>query len=1329
MTDQVTANLDHWKRKLLDLSKRNRLLNFKPSKVSTVAVVDELPAEVFRILAVGRKSMKFLPTDEPDDETEVDATGEAEQLEEFERFTAPTEIAEAADRHVDTWLQTRLATAKLDHSLRRITDQAASVLEEQGVNTLFLALGMLHWYEADDSDELRRAPLLLLPVSLTRRAAGATYSLSAGEDDPVLNPALAEYLRGSLGIKLPDLPEVTEEYDPSPLFAEIAEAVAKQKRWRVTNEIVLGLFSFQKFVMFKDLEKNRDAFAAHRLIAQLATRKSAAGFGLPEDVAHMRLDEEFPPEETFQVVDADSSQLRAVAAVAKGHDLVMQGPPGTGKSQTITNLIAHTLASGKSILFVSEKMAALQVVYGRLKAAGLGDFCLELHSGKANKRAFINEVARSLDNSLVATNGGGLGLERLGAVRRQLTEYAAAVHAPEMPLGLSPFQAYGALGAVEGAVMLRLRSPVDAVSDAQYAEAKLHLGDLAAAAASLGDPKRHPWRNTTRTYYSADDRTDLEEQLDALLAQCDAFLRLAPQVERELGLPALATLADAELASVVAGVLERSPGAALDVLQSDAWNSPPPQAMHLVALGKGAVAGKQCALGRFRPAVLERDHEADTAIVERLHRKLFRILSEDYRRVRKAWLGYRLPGYSGTLGAQVEHMRAVDRTRRDLAELAAADSGARQLFGSLWIGEGSDWGALGRYVEWVVEFRSACVRHGLKAEAAQRASRAHPDVTTARTLAGHAAEIATRLRAVGALVGWPEGYLLDSTVEEVSERAFALHGNFGSYTLWAAFHNARQAVAKSVAGDALEVAEGAAVSHGDLPAAFERAFLQRWLDDLVRRRPALVDFHVLTHEQRVAEFQDLDRRVLKDNRTALVARQRSGVQERLRELRESAGMKFLRGQMNRQRGHAALRRTLHEAHEPIKAIKPCFMMSPLTVAQFLNPQDHVFDLVVFDEASQLTAEDAVGAVVRGRQLVVVGDPKQLPPTSFFAVQSGQIEAEQGENGEPLIEDMESILEQFMAAGLATTRLRWHYRSKHESLIAFSNINFYDAELHTFPSADTDTRDRGLQFIHVPDGLYEGAGLNRAEARRVADAVVEFAREQLRKPEENDRQTLGVGTFNLRQQIAIQDELEARRRQDQSLEPFFAPRAEGAFFVKNLENIQGDDRDVILLSVTYAKGIDGKLRHNFGPINGENGWRRLNVLTTRARLRMRVFSSMRCDDIDLTRTQAAGARYLKDFLRFAERGQLTGATVDGGAKTESPFEYGLCQELTRRGLRLVSQVGVAGYRIDIGVLDDVVEGRFICGVECDGAAYHSAESARDRDRLRQQVLEGLGWTLH
>ena len=1327
MTSQlVDANLDHWKRKLLDLSKRNRLLNFKPSRVSTITVVDELPAAVFRILAGNGQQMRFRPADRPGEE--AGATGADEELEDFERFTPPADGAAPAERHNDTWLQTRLEAAKLDHNLRRIADQAASVLEEQGISTLFLALGMLHWYEADDSDERRRAPLLMLPVRLSRRSAGAAYTVAVGDDDAVLNPALVEFLRSSFGIKLPELPEVTDEYDPTPLMAQIAETVASQRRWEVTNEIVLGLFSFQKFVMFKDLERHRDTFAAHRLIDLLATRKGAGGFGLPDDVTGMRLDEEFPPEETFQVVDADSSQQRAIAAVARGHDLVMQGPPGTGKSQTITNLVAHALAAGKSVLFVSEKMAALQVVYGRLKAAGLGDFCLELHSGKANKRAVMSEIARSLDNSLVAADGAGAHGGRLQEVRQRLTDYAAAVHTPEPPLGLTPYQAYGILASLGDAASLRLRRPVDAVSDTQLADAKRRMGDLAAAAAAIGDPTRHPWRDTTRTYFTADDRADLEDALDGLLAECDAFLRVAPQAQQELGLPELTTLAHAERATMVADLLERSPGATLDVLQSDAWNSPPPEAQRIVALGRRATEGMGRALERFHPGVLERDHEADAAVIERMHRKLFRMLSGDYRRVRKAWLGWRVPGYKGTLGEQAAHMRAVDHVRGDGAALGAADGEARQLFGSLWHGPESDWDALGRYVDWVVEFRSACVRHGLASEAAQRGSRPHPDMTITRTLAGHAAGIATRLGAVGGLVGWPAGYLRDAAVEEISERAFALRGNLGLYTLWATFYAAREAVLASAAGEALEAGEAAGIAYGDLPAAFERAFLQKWLDGLVLRRPVLVDFQVVAHEQRLAEFRDLDRAVLRANRSALVARQRAGVQERLRALRDTSGMQYLRGQMTRQRGHAALRRTLREAHAPIKAIKPCFMMSPLTVAQFLDPQEHVFDLVVFDEASQLTAEDAVGAVVRGKQLVVVGDQKQLPPTTFFAVQSGQVEAEQGENGEPLVEDLESILEQFMSAGLPTTRLRWHYRSKHESLIAFSNVNFYDSELHTFPSADTDTRERGLQFIYVPDGLYEGAGLNRAEARRVADAVVEFAREQLGKPEE-DRLTLGVGTFNLRQQIAIQDELEGRRRQDPSLEAFFAPRDEGAFFVKNLENIQGDDRDVIFLSVTYAKGIDGKLRHNFGPINGDNGWRRLNVLTTRARLRMRVYSSMHGEDIDPTKTQAAGARYLRDFLQFAERGQLVGAVVERGAETESPFEYGLFRELSRRGLRLVPQVGVAGYRIDLGVLDDEVQGRFICGIECDGAAYHAAESARDRDRLRQQVLEGLGWTLH
>jgi very-short-patch-repair endonuclease len=1367
---RVEQNLEGWKRKLLDLSKRNRLLHFRPTKVSTVTVVDELPVEVFRQLYLDGRAMRFRPAPDraaaaaPAGNGAPDLWDDADGEEIVEALLPPPEDEPAGEgrparRHTDDWLQTTLTADRLNHSLRRIADQAQLTREEQGVNTLFLSVGMLHFYEAEASTDLRRAPLLLVPVTLERSSARSAYTLRATDDEALVNPALAEYLRREFGVQLPELPdlETGQDYDPAEWFGRLGGAIERFPRWRVADEIHLGLLSFQKFVMYKDLERHRDAFAAHRLIRQLATR-SGRHMGLPADVQGLDLDREHPPESTAQVVDADSSQLRAIAAVARGHDLVLEGPPGTGKSQTITNLIARTLGEGKTVLFVAEKMAALQVVYGRLKGAGLGDFCLEMHAQKANKRSVVQELGRSLDASLASVRGNGSVAPRLQAVRRQLTEYAEAVHTAEEPLGLSPYRGYGRLAGLQDAPVVRLRRRADDLSLEQVEDAVRALRELAAAAGAVGDPTTHPWRDTTRTFYPTETHAEIEELLAGLGPKLRESIELAREVEAAFGLPPIRTLADVRRAADIAEVLGRSPGAPAAVLTSDAWNTAPPLALPLVETGRRAAGRRAEALSRFDPAALDRDHAAEIAVVERLHGAWWRMMSGDFRRVRKAWLALRRPGYGATLAEQAAHLREVDALRRDQAVLRENDAAARALFGSSWNGEESDWDGLTDYILWVVEFRSLCVEHGLREEAARAAVRPQPDLSRVEALQALAREAESLARSLEERVGWPMGYLSggsealtprppppprreacglppargegEGPAQREGVRALAdalarveeLDRGFGAYGPWTAYAGAAAKVAAGPAAELVGPALAGEVAFDDLPAAFERAFFQKWLDAVVERRPALLGFHGLTHEQRVAEFRELDRRVLQENRDGLVNRLRERVQRRLLEPDVAPDMTFLRGQLARSRGHAPLRRTLHEAHRAIKAIKPCFMMSPLTVAQFLDPAEHTFDLVVFDEASQLPAEDAVGAVVRGRQLVVVGDPKQLPPTNFFAVQSGQVEPEIGEDGQPLFDDMESVLEEYMAAGIPKSRLRWHYRSQHESLIAFSNVNFYDAELFTFPSADTDRRSRGLQFVHVADGVYEGAGLNRVEAHRVADAVVEHIRTV-------PHLSLGVGTFNLRQQIAIQDELELRRRQDPSIEPFFAPRDEGGFFVKNLENIQGDDRDVILLSVTYAKGPDGRLRHNFGPINGENGWRRLNVLTTRSRLRMRVFSSMLGDEINLQQTSAVGARYLREFLLFAERGQLASITVDTAARTESPFEREVFQALTRRGLQVVPQVGVAGYRIDLGVLDDEVDGRFVCGIECDGAAYHSAETARDRDRLRQQVLEGLGWTIH
>jgi very-short-patch-repair endonuclease len=1432
---RIGAALDAWKRKLLDLTKRNRALNFRMTRASTVAVRDEQPAEVFRRLYLAEKSMRFqaaeppTPPAAPGASPAADATSAApspiraslpavaadtsaapdalagsstsdvsaspestasasteatpalaspqsaasaspeaapsstdtdvvasteiadaspsiepvaasdgdeaqvgfDDLEDEDGGAAafaPYEVSSLAEKHRDDVLLTTSPADKLDIQLRRIDEQARETREEQGVNALFLALGMLHYTEAKDSEQVFRAPLVLLPVALARTSAGAGYTLSATDDDYIVNPALAEYLKRTFGLTLPELPDpasIPDDYDLQQFLAAVADAVKAQAGWQVTTEIYLGLFAFQKFVMYKDLDGNSAAFGGHRLVRQLVTRKGGDLSLLPDDVRDMDLDEAFPPESSAQVVDADSSQLRAIAAVSRGHDLVLEGPPGTGKSQTITNLIAQALHAGMSVLFVAEKMAALSVVHERLVRAGLGDFCLELHSSKANKRAVVKEIARSLDASLQRPRPGESVAGRLPGVRGTLTEYAAAVHTPYGPAGFTPYRGFGELLALREAPRVKLEASIAGVTRAQFEDAARGLEDLAKAAAETGDVRNHPWRDSRRTLWSEDDldvARDLVRDLRGRLAETAGH---AESVQAAFNLPPLRTFADVDTAVRVAAVLARSPGAPLGVLTSDAWTAPPPQALEIIERGKHVRDLDRRISHWFNKDVFQQEHAADAQYMEEKESSPFRFLnflSGRHRAVKRRWMGYRQSAYTGSLLEQAAEMRKADELRRERDALTAADATGRELFGGLWQGERSDWDALDGYVKWVVEFRCLCVQHKLADETAALAVKAAPDVSLADALRTSSEGAARALDGLRALAQWPETYLAEAPLAEIAERAAALEAGLPLAPRWAAFELVRARAAAGLAGELLAPAFAGELAWDDLPRAFRRAFHQKWVSAAVQEREPLKQFATLSHEQRVAEFRTLDQAVLAENRDALVGRLRDAVQARLREPAAKEAMPFLQTQMARERRHAPLRRTLQQSGAAIRAIKPCFMMSPLTVAQLLDGGNPSFDVVIFDEASQLPSEDAVGAIVRGRRLVVVGDPKQLPPTNFFSVMSGQADAELAEDGTPMVEDSESVLEEFMGAGVPRTRLRWHYRSTHESLITFSNVSFYEADLHTFPSVETASHAAGLAFEHVADGVYEGKGLNIVEARRVVDAVIRHAREY---PEIS----LGVGTFNLRQQLAIQDELELRRRQDPSLEPFFGRDRPEPFFVKNLENIQGDERDVIFLSVTYAKNRDGKLRYNFGPINGENGWRRLNVLTTRARRRMVVFSSMKGDDINPATATSRGPALLREFLLFAERGQLQSVTATVAADAESLFEQQVMEELMRRGVRVQPQVGAAGYRIDMAVVDEDAPGRFVCGIECDGVSYHASETARDRDRLRQQVLEARGWHIH
>ena len=428
---------------------------------------------------------------------------------------------------------------------------------------------------------------------------------------------------------------------------------------------------------------------------------------------------------------------------------------------------------------------------------------------------------------------------------------------------------------------------------------------------------------------------------------------------------------------------------------------------------------------------------------------------------------------------------------------------------------------------------------------------------------------------------------------------------------------------------------------------------------------------------------------------------------------------ILRHEMTKKKQHLPLRELMTSIPTALTKLTPCLLMSPLSIAQYLAADATTFDLVVFDEASQIPVWDAIGAIARGRQVVMVGDPKQLPPTNFFA----RADSSDDDNTDG---DLESILDECMGANLPTMNLAWHYRSRHESLIAFSNHRYYGGSLVTFPSPVTN--DRAVSFHHV-EGVYEkgGARINKPEAKAlVADLVG-----RLKSPEfRASKLTVGVVTFNGEQQRLIEDLLDDARREDPSLESYFAEVELEPVFVKNLESVQGDERDVMYFSITYGPDIGGAVSMNFGPMNRDGGERRLNVAITRARHELRVFSSLKAEKMDLNRTQARGVRDLKHFLEFAERGTVALAEATSGSlgEFESPFEEAVATALTSKGWELQTQIGASSFRVDLAVVHPDAKGIYLTGIECDGATYHRSATARDRDMLREQVLRGLGWEI-
>jgi hypothetical protein len=503
---------------------------------------------------------------------------------------------------------------------------------------------------------------------------------------------------------------------------------------------------------------------------------------------------------------------------------------------------------------------------------------------------------------------------------------------------------------------------------------------------------------------------------------------------------------------------------------------------------------------------------------------------------------------------------------------------------------------------------------------------------------------------------------------------------------------------------------------------FQKAIYQGLLDMVFKEDPALEAFRGKDHEQLIKDFQELDTRYINLTAKRVIDIANDQKPQGVFVQAPDSEITILMREAAKKRRHMPLRNLFERIPNLIRRLKPCMMMSPISVSQFLIPGGLHFDLVVFDEASQIYTEDAVGSIYRGDQLVVAGDPKQLPPTPFF--QYTLDEDFDWDEDSYEFDVFDSVLDECMSIGLPVQMLRWHYRSKHDSLISFSNERFYNGNLVLFPASSMGSEDLGLEFVYVKDGLYERGG--RRNNPREADVVADLVFEHFEK---NPEKTLGVVTFSISQMNTVQDAVENRLRERPKFEKFFVEDRMNGFFVKNLENVQGDERDVMIFSVGYGYDEHNRITMNFGPLNKQGGERRLNVAITRARERVILVSSIKYDDIRLNSTKAQGVHSLHHYLRYAERRPKNLTNDVTREMYSSPLELDVAEEIEQMGYKAVPLVGSSSFRVDIGVIDPEEPDRFLLGVMCDGDNYRSANTSRDRDRLRIQVLESLGWNIH
>jgi len=1479
---EFKIRLEQTRKKLLDLTKRNKLINYKrPTRGRFLTIIDESPEFIYQYLVFSEKTLTFKPIPEPkkseryikleltinhlenhdyyllyrksqtshkrfikkynfkwklDSSTpliyissykkldkfskalkiyrekkdnnraklleisdEIDRLKiELTQLEEFEYrdvakvakkmgFNISKEMPEIDfidsdidKKHSDLYLQTLHFPLELEKILHKIDLNSRTVMQESGSNMLYLVLGLLEWREKNSTTTLK-SPLITVPIHLQRGKFNKIYNtyeykISYNGDLIAINESLSEKLKIDFNITLPTL---TENMSFNNYLYEVKKICSIDNSWKIRQEISLDFLQFGKILMYKDLNPRywiEESLENNQILNDLflANNRNPITYSPKE----YNIDQHHIAKDIPLVLDADSSQHSAIVDVMMGKNVVIEGPPGTGKSQIIANLIATLIGSGKSVLFVSEKLVALEVVYQRLEKIGLGNFCLELHSHKSEKRKVLKNIKERIDSKYEPVKHLDSHKQKLNQKRIKLYKYLDELHQNCGATNKSYFEIFWLLeGYRDSEKYLKIKiKNADELNSFSLDNCVETLEKYKKFHENY-DFKNHFWigfelhqfnfnnidkviilLNELHNRYQDIDNSfkvlDIEtkdeikqtnnlikfrEEFDNLkikpyfsFAQIDEYRAihrtLNAYIETYKKFSLLSDFENIKTSDIIdslkpaLGILKQ-----LSMFETDLKDDIKSYYNFIEESEKNYKKFNEIAertvehFDKFAIYQKNVDSLLNIAlVVNRRRGSIFRFFFGEYRKAINEFeyiLKEPLPKDNSKwiLFLRDLNLHALNRDNQFKLRYnlkVRIDVFLRNIK------------KMYKLIDSTVKLYDYITQSPIDEKLKERFVKEIDLVEILNPLIKKQASINEIYKKLEDYASVDKSFYSDSSLNFSSrlDKLKMVEKHKKSLSLWNDFQIQKRTLTKLGLKAMLEHVERNQLPLDKIIDNFYFNYYNSLIIKKFDTSSLFNNFSRIKHEHTLNRFRSLDKELLKLNR------QHVAHQATIRTIPKSSGkgkvstftnMKLIVHEIGKKTRHIPIRELINRAGGALQGLKPCFMMSPLSVSQYLPPDTIDFDILLIDEASQLRPEEALGVIARAKQMVIVGDPKQLPPTAFF-----QATKEESSQDDTIIDEAESILDSAIELYNPVRRLKWHYRSQHESLIDFSNRHFYDNDLMVFPSPSSIKNDAfGVKHTYIEDGYYQG-GANYRHNQKEAETIVEYIQKHIIKYPEK---SLGVGTFNNSQKELIQKLIDEKEKIDSRLALYIEKwnSRNEPFFIKNLESLQGDERDVIYISTTYGKDIERKkVMQRFGPINQESGWRRLNVLVTRAKQKMHVFTSLQSTDIRVSDTSSRGVKAFRDFLRFLEQKGVS-HKENKTLEKSSNFADAIAKILDKHGVKTVKNIGVSGYFLDLAVLGKNGEDA-ILAIECDGENYYNSKSASDRDRLKDEVLKRLGW---